>query len=139
MTERPVHAHDVALKVRDYECDMGHVVNHAAYLNYLEHARHELLGARGLRFGELAKRGINLVVTRIEVDYRTSLRSGDCFTIQTVLQRKSRLRLQFTQTIHRASDNQLVLSAVVIGTAVNQAGRPELPAHLEQALFGTNL
>lgn len=122
---------DVEFRVRDYECDMGHVVNNAVYLNYLEHARHELLGSMGIRFGNLAKRGIFLVVTRIEADFKASLTSGDTFIVRTELQRKGRLRLQFNQQIRRSTDGQLMMSALVTGTALNARGRPELPAELE--------
>ena len=122
---------DVEFRVRDYECDMGHVVNNAVYLNYLEHARHELLGSMGIRFGNLAKRGIFLVVTRIEADFKASLTSGDTFIVRTELQRKGRLRLQFNQQIRRSTDGQLMMGALVTGTALNARGRPELPAELE--------
>lgn len=125
---------DVEFKVRDYECDMGHVVNNAVYLNYLEHARHELLGGMGIRFSDLAKRGIFLVVTRIEADFKASLTSGDTFVIRTQLHRKGRLRLQFQQRIQRSTDGQLMLSALVTGTALNARGRPEMPAELDAIL-----
>jgi len=137
MLDAQIRTFDIELKVRDYECDMGHVVNHAAYLNYLEHARHEVLGGMGISFGELAKRGIYLVVTRIEADFKASLTSGDAFIVRTELHRKGRLRLLFTQHIHRVSDNRLMLSAVVTGTALNERGRPEMPAELE-AVLGTS-
>ena len=127
---------EVEFKVRDYECDMAHVVNNAAYLNYLEHARHELLESCGLKFGELARGGINLVVTRIEADFRNSLTSGDRFVVRTSLVRKGRLRLQFHQGIHRKSDDRLMLSAVVMGAALNARGRPEMPDILVKALDG---
>lgn len=126
---------ELELKVRDYECDMDHVVNNAVYLNYLEHARHELLETKNLKFGELSKQGISLVVTRIEVDYRSSLRSGDSFEVRTILQRRGRIRFVFTQTIHRLPDNRLMLEAVVTGTALNSLGRPEFPPELEM-IFG---
>jgi acyl-CoA thioester hydrolase len=125
---------DLELSVRDYECDMGHVVNHAAYLNYLEHARHEFLRGMGIRFGDLAKRGVFLVVTRIEADFKASLTSGDHFFVRTQLQRRGRLRLEFTQHIYRSRDHLLMLTAVVTGTAVNERGRPEIPTELEVAL-----
>lgn len=133
VSEGPKKPFEFELKVRDYECDMDHVVNNAVYLNYLEHARHELLDTKGLRFGELSKRGISLVVTRIEVDYKGSLRSGDSFVVRTELRRSGRIRFLFTQTIHRLPDSRLMLSAVVTGTALNSRGRPELPAELEKA------
>lgn len=138
MPDTSTPTHDVELKVRDYECDMGHVVNNAVYLNYLEHARHELLGHMGIRFGDLAKRGSFLVVTRIEADFKASLASGDTFIVRTELQRKGRLRLQFNQTIRRSPDGLVMMSALVTGTALNARGRPEIPADLEGALGLSN-
>ncbi|RYF00634.1 MAG: acyl-CoA thioesterase [Comamonadaceae bacterium] len=126
-------AFEVELKVRDYECDMDHVVNNAVYLNYLEHARHELLETKGLKFGELSRRGISLVVTRMEIDYKGSLVSGDAFVIRTTLKRSGRIRFLFHQSIHRLQDHRLMLSAVVTGTALNARGRPEFPAELDIA------
>lgn len=133
VSEVPQTPFELELKVRDYECDMDHVVNNAVYLNYLEHARHELLETKSLRFGELSKRGISLVVTRIEIDYKGSLRSGDSFVVRTGLRRSGRIRFLFTQTIHRLPDNRLMLSAVVTGTALNARGRPEFPTELDKA------
>jgi acyl-CoA thioester hydrolase len=124
---------DLEFNVRDYECDMDHVVNNAVYLNYFEHARHELLGRKGIRFGDLSKRGISLVVTRVEVDYKASLRSGDSFVLRTALGRIGRIRFQFTQTIYRLSDMRLMANAVVIGTALNSQGKPSFPEELEKA------
>ncbi len=124
----------IAFEVRDYECDMDHVVNNAVYLNYLEHARHKLLESSDLQFGELSRRGISLVVTRIEIDFRASLHSGDAFVVHTVLRRKGRLRLQFEQRIVRRGDERLIANAVVLGTALNAQGRPEIPAALDAAL-----
>ncbi len=130
----PQPRHEVAFEVRDYECDMDHVVNNSVYLNYLEHARHKLLESSDLRFGELSRRGISLVVTRIEIDFRASLRSGDAFVVRTALHRRGRLRLQFEQAIERRSDGKLIAQAVVMGTALNAQGRPEIPDVLDLAL-----
>ena len=132
----PLHEHCHEFEVRDYECDMAHVVNNAVYHNYLEHARHEFLKAIGVNFGELARRGIGLVVIRIEADFKSSLVSGDRFVVRTSMTRKGRLRLQFNQSIHRLPDNRLMLTAVVTGTALNERGRPEIPPDLERAFDG---
>ena len=125
---------DLEMKVRDYECDMDQVVNNAVYLHYLEHARHELLLGLGINFGELSRQGTSLVVTRIEADFRASLTSGDNFLVRTSLKRKGRIRLEFHQSIYRTTDNRLMLGAVVTGTALNQRGRPEIPAELDRVL-----
>jgi acyl-CoA thioester hydrolase len=121
--------------VRDYECDLAGMVNNASYLNYIEHARHEFLRSRGVDFAGLARQGIYLVVTRIELDYLYSLRSGDRFTVGTDAERVSRLRFGFLQDIYRLPDEKPVLRAKVIGTALNDQGKPMLPKELEEILF----
>ncbi len=120
--------------VRDYECDLAGMVNNASYLNYIEHARHEFLKSKGIDFAGLAQQGIYLVVIRVELDYLYSLRSGDRFTIGTNAERVSRLRFGFQQDIYRLPDEKPVLRAKVIGTAVNEKGRPMLPRELEAIL-----
>ena len=120
--------------VRDYECDLAGMVNHASYLNYLEHARHEFLKSKGIDFAGLARNGLFLVVIRIELDYLYSLRSGDRFTVGTNLERVSRLRFGFQQDIYRLPDEKPVLRAKVIGTAVDDQGKLRLPKELEAIL-----
>jgi acyl-CoA thioester hydrolase len=120
--------------VRDYECDLAGMVNNASYLNYIEHARHEFLRRKGIDFAGLARQGIYLVVIRIELDYLYSMRSGDRFTVGTNLERVSRLRFGFQQDIYRIPDEKPVLRAKVIGTAVNEQGKPMLPKELERLL-----
>jgi acyl-CoA thioester hydrolase len=125
---------EAEMEVRDYECDLQGVVNNAVYLNYLEHARHLFLKSRGIDFAELARNGVNLVVTRIELDYLHPLRSGDRFRVSLMLQRVSRLRFGFRQEIVRIPDGKAIVRAWVIGTALNAGGRPHLPAQVEQLL-----
>jgi len=120
--------------VRDYECDLAGMVNNASYLNYLEHARHQFLRSRDIDFAGLARQGLYLVVIRIELDYLYSLRSGDRFSVGTNMERVSRLRFGFQQDIYRTPDEKPVLKAKVIGTAVNEKGKPVLPRELEQIL-----
>jgi acyl-CoA thioester hydrolase len=121
-------------EVRDYECDAQGIVNNAVYQNYLEHARHVFLKQNGIDFIALSKRGINLVVVRAELDYRFSLRYDDRFTVSAVMERFSRIRFGFQQTIQRLPDEKPVLQAKIIATAVNEAGRPFLPKELEELI-----
>lgn len=120
------------LKVRDYECDIQGVVNNSVYQQYLEHARHEFLLDRGIKFVELAKNNINLVVVRAELDYKSSLQSGDSFWIGSNIQQASKLRFVFLQDVYRADDNKLMLQGKIIGTAVNERGRPTIPEVVSQ-------
>ena len=119
------YTHSLEFKVRDYECDLQGVVNNAVYQNYLEHARHELLIARGIDFAALTRAGIDLVVVRAELDYRRSLGSGDRFVVRSRVERVSRVRFEFRQDIFRLPDEQLMLSARITGTSLNARGRPQ--------------
>lgn len=130
----PESQHCQKFTVRDYECDMQGVVNNAVYQQYLEHSRHEFLKTRDLDFAELASRKINLVVVRVELDYRRSLVSGDRFEVLTGLERISKLRFAFRQKILRSSDGSLILDGFIIGTVLNERNRPCLPAEIETLL-----
>ncbi len=117
-------------EVRDYECDLQGIVNNAVYQNYLEHTRHEFLKQKGLNFSSLSERGINLVVIRAEIDYLYPLRSGERFYVGLNVERVSRLRFGFLQGIYLLPDNKPVLKAKIIGTTVNESGKPFLPDEL---------
>lgn len=74
--------------VRDYELDSQGIVNNANYLHYMEHTRHTFCGEAGTSFGELQRRGIDVVVRKIEIEYKNSLRVGDHFISCLKVERK---------------------------------------------------
>ena len=129
------YKHRLEFKVRDYECDMQGVVNNSVYQNYLEHARHDFLLSKGINFAEMTSSGIHLVVVRAELDYRKPLKSNDEFVVCSNFRQVSKLRFAFLQDIYRCCDQKLVLQAKIIGTSVNQRGRPFASEELLQ-LFG---
>jgi acyl-CoA thioester hydrolase len=85
------------------------------------------LKQQGVDFAELEKRGIMLVVIRIEMDFLYPLSSGDKFYVGLIPERVSRLRFGFRQDIYRLPDEKPILKAKVVGTALNEQGRPRLP------------
>lgn len=127
------HHFELTLKVRDYECDLQGIVNNSVYQNYLEHTRHEYLKSLGLDFAEFTERGINLVVVRAELDYKIPLKSGDSFKVTLRAERESRIRFAFYQDIYKvdSSGEVLSLNGKIIGTAINEEGRPFLPPELD--------
>jgi acyl-CoA thioester hydrolase len=124
----------VEFKVRDYECDMQGIVNNGVYFNYLEHARHEFLLEKGIDFAELARQNINLVVVRSELDYKASLTSGDQFTVTVAFEPVSKVRFGFRQQVIRQADQKVVLEGLIIGTAINERGRPAIPEQFSAQL-----
>ncbi len=125
----PGYIFSTELSVRDYECDIQGVVNNANYLHYLEHARHQYLLSRQIDFIELHKTGIDLVVTKIEIEYKYPLRSQDRFVIRLRLERDGNVRLVFVQDIFRVEDEKLIARARVTGVSTKN-GRPLPPREI---------
>ena len=121
----------IEMAVRGYECDLQGGVDNAVYQNYLEHARHEYLKSVGIDFAALAAQKINLVVVRVELDFKASLTSGDRFVVEVRPEKLSPVRIGFRQAIYRLPDRKLAIQAQVIGTALNQRGRPQVLPELE--------
>jgi len=114
---------ELEFTVRDYECDLQGIVNNAVYLNYLEHTRHQYLLNKKIDFAKLHNEGIDLVVSRIEIDYKYSLTSDDKFVVKVNTYKEGNLRLVFEQDIYKLLDNKHVVHAKVIGVGLNK-GRP---------------
>jgi len=129
------YQHRLELQVRDYECDIQGIVNNAIYQNYLEHARHQFLLSKGVDFIDLSSKGINLVVVRMELDYKFPLRPDDAFWVGSNIEKISKIKIGFTQSIYRSNDERLVLKANVIGVAMDNAGKPCRTTMLD-SLFG---
>jgi acyl-CoA thioester hydrolase len=127
------YIHNIEFVVRDYECDIQGVVNNANYQHYLEHARHQLLISKGVDFLQLHNDGIDLVVTRVEIDYKFPLKSRDRFVIRTGIIRQGNARLVFVQDIFRLPDEKPVVSAKVTGVATRK-GRPVSPGGIVEKL-----
>ncbi|MCU0471799.1 MAG: acyl-CoA thioesterase [Bacteroidales bacterium] len=123
----------VEFTVRDYECDIQGVVNNANYQHYLEHARHEFLLSKNISFSQLHGEGLDLIVTRVEIDYKYPLRSSDKFVVRINLVREGNVRLLFVQDIYRLPDEKLIVKSKVTGVATRN-GKPVSPGNLIQRL-----
>lgn len=121
------------MEVRDYECDLQGVVNNANYQHYLEHARHQFLLSQGISFADLHAEGIDLIVTRVEIDYKYPLRSRDRFVVKLNIRRNGNVRLLFEQAIFKLPQEKLIVLAEVTGVATRN-GRPVPPGNLVSQL-----
>ena len=109
---QPQYVFETEMEVRDYECDIQGIVNNANYLHYTEHTRHLYLMSLGVSFAKLHEQGVDPVVARMNLQYKTPLRSDDVFVSKLGV-RKEGLRYVFNQDIFRKSDGRLSLRAVV--------------------------
>jgi acyl-CoA thioester hydrolase len=103
---------ETKMMVRDYECDIEGIVNNANYLHYTEHTRHLFLKACGLSFAEMHRKGVDAVVARMNLQYKTPLRCDDEFFSRLNL-KKEGIKYIFSHHIHRASDDKLCFRASV--------------------------
>ena len=103
---------ELELKVRDYECDLQGVVNNSNYQRYMEHTRHEFLETLGENFEQMHKEGIDAFVSKVEIKFKHSLRTGDRF-LSCMNIRREGVKLLFDQDIYRMSDHALAASGIV--------------------------
>ncbi|MDR2806452.1 MAG: acyl-CoA thioesterase [Dysgonamonadaceae bacterium] len=97
---------EIEMKVRDYECDAQGVVNNANYLHYFENTRHEFMQSLGTSFREAHAAGVDPVVTRADLYYKTSLTGSDVFLSSLTVERKG-AKIIFHQIIRRKADGVL--------------------------------
>ncbi len=132
--------YELELKVRDYECDIQGVVNNSVYQNYLEHTRHEFLEENHISFAELHGRGIDAMVSSVEIAYKTPLKPGDNF-ISKLYVGKEGARYVFYQSIFRKSDNKLAIkakvNAVVVINGKLSVSLPEFDQLVERSMLKT--
>ena len=126
--------HEIKLKVRDYECDLQGIVNNANYQHYLEHARHEFLLERCISFAQMHEDGIDAVVARLNMEFKTPLRSRDEYVCKLDV-KKEGIRIVFYQEIYRASDNKLCVKAKVDSVLVQNGRLISSCPELEDKLF----
>ena len=130
MEEKRRYHFTTRMAVRDYECDIEGIVNNANYLHYCEHTRHLFLKECGLSFAEMHEKGVDAVVARMNLQYKTPLRCDDEFLSRLWLE-KDGIKYIFDQKILRLPNMVMVnRSEVTIVCLINgQLGTtPELDA-----------
>ncbi len=115
------------MTVRDYELDRFGVINNAVYQNYLEHTRHLFLETNGVSMETLIEHGYSPVITKAEVEYRSSLQSRNDFVVNLELASLSKLKFIFRQEIRSLPGDTLIISARITGTILNSSRQPCFP------------
>jgi len=106
------YAYELKMKVRDYECDLQGIVNNANYQHYIEHTRHEFLLKAGISFSDMHEQGIDAVVARLNMAFKTPLKSRDEF-VSRLRVKKEGVKYVFYQDIYRLPDEKLVIKSQV--------------------------
>ena len=103
------------------DTDLAGIVYYANYLKFIERARSEWVRNLGLDQNVLRKdHGIVFAVRKVEADYLNSAKFDELLLISTELQKKTRVRLNFSQEIYRDSD--LIFRANLVIVPLSVAG-----------------
>ena len=120
---------EVSIRVRYAETDRMGLLHHANYLVYFEQGRTELLRSCGLTYKELEDQGFLLVLSKIEVRYRSPARYDDLLTLKTSVVRTTAVRIDHRYELFR--DGTLLAEGSSTLACVDRDGRlQELPAFL---------
>lgn len=103
------------------DTDLAGIVYYANYLKFIERARSEWVRNLGLDQNVLRKdHGIVFAVRKVEADYLKSAKFDELLLISTELQKKTRVRLNFSQEIY--SDSDLIFRANLVIVPLSVAG-----------------
>lgn len=112
---------EIQVRVRYAETDRMGLLHHANYLVYFEQARTELLRQRGASYKTLEDQGFFLVVTKIEVKYKSPAYYDDLLTILTTVTRTTPVRIEHHYEVLR--DGQLLAEGNSTLACVDRHGK----------------
>lgn len=84
---------EITIRVRYAETDRMGLLHHANYLVYFEQGRTELLRQHGIAYRDLEDLGFFLVLTQLQVRYRSPARYDDLLTLRTSVARTTAVRV----------------------------------------------
>lgn len=120
---------EISIRVRYAETDRMGLLHHANYLVYFEQGRTELLRQRGLAYRDLEDQGFFLVLTKVDVRYRSPARYDDVVTLRTTVVRVTAVRIDHRYELFR--DGTLLTEGTTTLACVDREGRVQaLPPSL---------
>jgi acyl-CoA thioester hydrolase len=112
---------EIGIRVRYAETDRMGLLHHANYLVYFEQGRTELLRAQGLTYKDMEDQGWLLVLTQLEVRYRSPARYDDLLTLRTIVERVTAVRIDHRYEVLR--DGTLLADGKSTLACVDRAGK----------------
>jgi acyl-CoA thioester hydrolase len=123
---------EIQIRVRYAETDRMGLLHHANYLVYFEQGRTELLRSLGVSYKDIEDQGFFLVLTRVQVRYKSPSRYDDLLTLRTLLVRTTLVKIEHRYELVR--DGLLLAEGETTLGCVDRTGRVQ---PLPEALRGT--
>jgi acyl-CoA thioester hydrolase len=127
----------IPVRVYYQDTDVGGVVFHSTYLDFLERARMEWMRSRGFDARELASRfRLVFIVRQLEIAYLKPALLDDLVSVSAVVEKMGRAQLTFAQEVRRDGDT-LVRAAVNVACVGAEDLKPmPFPEEIRMALAG---
>jgi len=118
------------------DTDMGGVVYHSNFLNYMERARSMMLSAKGLTAAQCMQHGFYFVVRSLQIEYLKPIPLHHDITVSCEVVATTATSMTFSQQIYDAKvDDCTYASATVKIVCINQKHRPiRLPEILKECI-----
>ncbi|MBH28813.1 MAG: hypothetical protein CL520_01345 [Actinobacteria bacterium] len=120
-------AHSTTIVPRFGELDPYNHVNHAAYVAYFEAARCVALDEIEMSLADLSERGLQIVVTHLDVKFREPATARDILTVETQIVELKRVSSTWRQRIIRESDGKGLVEAELTLGVCDMSGKPTRP------------
>lgn len=134
----PPTQHDHRIRVCYRDTDQMGMVYYANFFVFMEIGRVELLRAIGNNYRALEESGYLIPVTHASCEYLAPARYDDLIRVRTIVQRATRLRLEFNYELWCDARETFLARGNTQHVFINPQGRPvRAPAHLIAQLQGT--
>lgn len=112
---------EITIRVRYAETDRMGLLHHANYLVYFEQGRTELLRAQGFSYRDIEDQGFFLVLTKLQVRYKSPAYYDDLLTLRTSVIRTTLVKIEHKYELMR--DGVLVAEAETTLGCVDRQGK----------------
>jgi acyl-CoA thioester hydrolase len=92
---------EITIRVRYAETDRMGLLHHANYLVYFEQGRTELLRDQGFSYRDIEDQGFFLVLTKVQVRYKSPAYYDDLLTLKTIVQRTTLVKIEHRYELSR--------------------------------------
>ena len=114
------NTHFYFLRVHYEDTDVGGIVYHAKYLNFIERARSGLIRLLKFPSENFLKQNLSIVVKNIYFDWHQSCKLGDCICVKTNLIEFKKASLVLSQIIFNENYTKKLASANITLCMVNK-------------------
>jgi acyl-CoA thioester hydrolase len=115
----------IEIKIYYEDTDCGGVVYYGNYLRYMERGRTEYLADRGVSIKELMDQGTIFVVSRAEIDYKSSARYGDTIVLETAVAEKTGATLLFEHRLMEKTTGRLLVEGRIRMVCTDLTAKPK--------------